>query len=356
MSYVWERLAARLPDRQSAALITAPHNRRYLTGFPSSDGCVLVMQEDACFLTDFRYIEAAQQHVQGMPCRCYTRMADGVREWLKERRAERVFLEAEEVTLAQRDALQKRLDLPLIGDNSLDGWLSAVRLSKTPEELEKIRQAQALTDEGFAHILTFIAPGKTEREIALELEFDIRRRGAEGAAFEFIVVSGQNSSLPHGVPTDKPVEPGDFITMDFGAVVDGWHSDMTRTVAVGRVGEEERRVYDTVLRAQKAALGVLRAGLSCVEGDAAARRVIEEAGYGDCFGHSTGHGVGVEIHEGPRLSPAAGEELLSAGSVVTVEPGIYLPGRFGVRIEDMAAITESGIENLTGSPKELLEL
>lgn len=356
MSYIWERLAARLPDGQSAALITAPHNRRYLTGFPSSDGCVLVMREDACFLTDFRYIEAAQKRVKGMPSRCYTCMTDSVKEWLKEHGAERVFLEAGAVTLAQRDTLQKRLKLPLIGDASLDGWLYAVRLCKTPEELEKIRQAQALTDEGFSHILSYIAPGRTEREIALELEFDIRRRGAEGAAFEFIVVSGQNSSLPHGVPTDKPVEPGDFITMDFGAVVDGWHSDMTRTVAVGRVGEEERRVYETVLRAQQAALRALRAGLSCVEGDAAARRIIEEAGYGDCFGHGAGHGVGVEIHEGPRLSPSAGDEVLQAGSVVTVEPGIYLPGRFGVRIEDMAAITEDGIENLTGSPKELLEL
>ena len=173
-------------------------------------------------------------------------------------------------------------------------------------------------------------------------------------AFDFIVVSGPNSSLPHGVPGERRVEPGDFVTMDFGAMVDGWHSDMTRTVAVSHVTEEQERVYATVLAAQEAALRSRRAGLSCRAGDAAARDIIKAAGWGDCFGHSTGHGVGVEIHEEPRLSPAAPEEeILHAGSVVTVEPGIYLPGKFGVRIEDMAAITETGCENLTKSLKSL---
>jgi Xaa-Pro aminopeptidase len=174
-------------------------------------------------------------------------------------------------------------------------------------------------------------------------------------AFDTIVVSGANSSLPHGVPSDKPICRGDFITMDFGAVIDGYHSDMTRTVALGEVSEEQRFVYDTVLRAQRAALDVLKAGISGQDGDTAARRVIEEAGYGHAFGHATGHGVGVQIHEEPRLSQR-NEKPLLAGQVVTVEPGIYLEGRFGVRIEDMVQLTADGCRNLTNCPKELLIL
>ena len=268
----------------------------------------------------------------------------------------RLLVEAGQMTLRERRKLRETLSGDVEDGDELDDWLEALRLIKSPDELRRIREAQALTAYGFEKILDYIRPGRTEREIALELEFLIRRQGAEGIAFDFIVVSGANSSLPHGVPSDKAVEPGDFVTMDFGAVVDGWHSDMTRTVAVGRVGEKQRAVYNTVLRAQQAALAVLRAGLPCVEGDAAARRIIEAAGYGGCFGHSTGHGVGVEIHEAPRLSPGAAGERLAAGSVVTVEPGIYIPGEFGVRIEDMAFITPDGCENLTGCPKELMVL
>lgn len=356
-----EALMQRLPDAQSAALITTPHNRRYLTGFPSSAGCVLVTAEEAYFLTDFRYIEAAKSRIRHMECICYTDMAQELQVRLAARGVQRVFVEADGMTLAEYTRYRQRIpDVEWVENaadgESLDGWMTALRMCKTPEQLACIRQAQRLTEAGFDHILSFIRAGRTEREIALELEFFIRRQGAEGAAFDFIVVSGANGALPHGVPGDKPVEAGDFVTMDFGAVVDGWHSDMTRTVAVGSVSEEQRQVYDTVLRAQLAALETLHAGASCVACDAAARYVIAQAGYGDCFGHGTGHGVGIEIHEQPRLSPGAGQAILTPGSVVTVEPGIYLPGKFGVRIEDMAVITENGYENLTKSPKQLLIL
>ncbi len=356
MTTRWERLAARLPEGQDAALITSPPNRRYMTGFPSSDGCVLVTREAAYFLTDSRYIEAAQRQVREMTCLCYRRMTETVNELLQKHGIRRVFLEASAVTIAARNRWQKSLPVALADGTELDGWLGELRLVKSPEELEKIRQAQALTECGFSHILERIRPGRTEREVALDLEFLIRREGAEAVAFDFIVVSGPNSSLPHGVPSDREIQPGDFVTMDFGAMMDGWHSDMTRTVAVGRASEKQRQVYDTVRRAQEAALSVLRAGLPCTQGDAAARRIIEEAGYGAFFGHGTGHGVGMEIHEEPRLSPSAGEERLVAGSVVTVEPGIYLPGEFGVRIEDMAYILPDGCQNLTASPKDLIEL
>lgn len=352
----WERLAQKLPDGQSAALITTEHNRRYITGFPSSAGCVLVTGEEAYFLTDFRYIEAARRQIHDMPCIVYQRMAESVQELLTRHGIERVYVEQSGMTLSEKAGWDSCLTAETVGNSSLDGWLGTMRLVKTPEEMDRIRQAQQLTEYGFTHILSYIAAGKTEREIALELEFAIRRQGAEGVAFDFIVVSGANSSLPHGVPTDKPVERGDFVTMDFGAVVDGWHSDMTRTVAVGTVQDRQRQVYETVRRAQEACLKSLRAGISGVQGDAAAREVIAAAGYGEYFGHGTGHGVGIEIHEEPRLSPTAGEDPLPAGCVVTVEPGIYLPGEFGVRIEDMVMLTPDGCENLTHSPKELIIL
>ena len=353
-----ERLAALLPGADEAALITAPHNRRYLTGFSSSDGCLLITRETAYFLTDFRYIEAAKRSVcdRFIDCREYTRMEDALRTLAEKLRLHKIYLEACGVTLARQEKLRAALPAQLDASGLLDRWIDSLRRIKTPGELKKIRQAQALTEDGFAHILDYIRPGRTERDVALELEFYIRRQGAEAAAFDFIVVSGANTSLPHGVPTEKPIGSGEFVTMDFGAVVEGYHSDMTRTVAVGAVSEEQERVYDIVLQAQLAALSVLKPGLPCLKGDAAARDVIAAAGFGDCFGHGTGHGVGVEIHEQPRLSPSARGQELQAGNVVTVEPGIYIEGKFGVRIEDMAAITESGCENLTKSPKTLIRL
>ena len=351
-----QRLMEQLPAGADAALVVSTHNRRYLTGFPSSAGVVLVTRDSALFLTDFRYIEAARRVVKGMECVEYDSLSQTLSSLAGQHNLRCILTEDEGMSVAEYGRFSRMLPGVELRGGVLDGLLGALRLVKSPEELAKIRQAQALTEYGFDHILPFIRPGRTEREVALELEFLIRRQGAEGVAFDFIVVSGANSSLPHGVPGDKVIENGDFVTMDFGARVDGWHSDMTRTVSVGGCSQEQRRVYDTVLKAQLAALSVLRAGLRCTDGDAAARSVIEQAGYGAYFGHATGHGVGVEIHEEPRLSPRSGEETLCAGSVVTVEPGIYLPGRFGVRIEDMASITENGCENLTKSPKELIVL
>lgn len=350
-----ERLSRLLPADDTAALVTAKHHIQYLTGFPSGDSSLLITREKAYFLTDFRYIEMARQTVKGAECRMITRLSEALCEIASCHGLRQIVLEAAETTVPVLGRLREQLGAVAVDTSAdLDAWLLEMRAVKEPHEVEKILQAQALTEEGFNHIVQHIREGMTEREIALELEFYIRRRGAERVAFDFIVVSGANSSLPHGIPTEKPVRRGDFITMDFGAVVDGYHSDMTRTVALGTVSEEQRLVYDTVLKAQSEALKVLKAGLLCSEGDAAARRIIESAGYGECFGHSTGHGVGVQIHEQPRLSAAAGEERLQVGNVVTVEPGIYLEGRFGVRIEDMVLIEQNGCRNLTKVPKELL--
>ena len=237
----------------------------------------------------------------------------------------------------------------------LEKEIDSIRRAKSEEEKECILTAQKIAENAFEHILTFIKPGVTEKQIALELDFYMLSHGAEAVSFETIAVTGAKSSMPHGVPDETVVKNGDFITMDFGAVYKGYHSDMTRTVAVGEVTEEQKTVYETVLKAQKNALSVLKKGLPCSEADKAARDIIDKAGYGDYFGHSTGHGVGVEIHENPTLAPKS-TDILEIGDVVTVEPGIYLPGKFGVRIEDMALITEKGYENLTSTPKELIIL
>ena len=237
----------------------------------------------------------------------------------------------------------------------LEELITSSREIKEAEEIECIKKAQSIAEAAFNHVLTFIKPGVTEKQIALELDFYMLSHGAEAVSFETIAVTGAKSSMPHGVPDDTIVKDGDFITMDFGAVYKGYHSDMTRTVAVCNVSDKQKKIYDIVLKAQENALSVLKSGLSCAQADKAARGIIEDAGYGDYFGHGTGHGVGVEIHEEPSLSPRS-KQTLKEGDVVTVEPGIYLPSEFGVRIEDMALITKDGYENLTSAPKELIIL
>lgn len=349
-----ESVAQWLPSN-TAALINAPHHLCYLAGFPSGDSWLLITKQAAYFLTDFRYTELAQQTVRGAECVQIRKLSKALPELLAKHAVSTLLIETEQTPLSDVVRLRAALsDITVSDSDALDKMLGRMRAVKSQDEVRRIEQAQALAEAGFEHILGYIREGVTEREVALELEMYVRKQGAQRVAFDFIVVSGANGSLPHGIPTDKPIKRGDFVTMDFGAVVDGYHSDMTRTVAVGTVSDKKREVYNTVLNAQLAALGVLRAGLPCVKGDAAARRLIESAGYGDCFGHGTGHGVGVEIHEQPSLSPGAGEALLQEGEVVTVEPGIYIAGECGVRIEDMVLITKDGCRNLTHSPKDLI--
>jgi Xaa-Pro aminopeptidase len=237
----------------------------------------------------------------------------------------------------------------------VDSLVDKLRETKKEKEIECIKKAQQIAEEAFAHSLELIKPAVSEKDIALALDFYMLSHGAEAVSFDTIVVSGKNSSMPHGVPTDKKIENGDFVTMDFGAVYNGYHSDMTRTVAVGEPTEKQKEIYSVVLKAQKAALSVLKAGVPCSEADKAARDVIEAAGYKEFFGHGTGHGVGIEIHEAPTLSPRSKADL-GEGNVVTIEPGIYIPNEFGVRIEDMALITKDGFVNLTSCEKELIIL
>ena len=353
-----DSLMSVMPGNIDAALIVTPCNRRYFTGFNSSDGFLLVTRKGSIFYTDSRYIEAAEKQIKCCDVAEGKQVFSQMKDYLNEKNVKTVAIEAAGMTLAEFSRLQNNENMKnfeFISDDSLDTAISVFRKVKSREEKDRIIQAQKIAENAFLHILNFISKGKTEKEIQLELDFFMLKNGAEALSFDTIAVSGVNSSMPHGVPSEKIIEDGDFITMDFGAVVDGYHSDMTRTVAVGFVTDEQQKVYDTVLNAQKASLDVIKAGVSCFDADKAARDVIVNAGYGDYFGHGTGHGVGVEIHELPNLSPRS-TMTLEKGNLVTVEPGIYLPGKFGVRIEDMVFVTENGCENLTNAQKSLIVL
>lgn len=352
-----ERLMAKLPEEMDCALITSDINRRYFTGMRSSAGTVLCFREEAYLIIDFRYIEKARQAAQGCVVLQQDNLYAQIRTLLEKHGAKRMAVEAMELTLSRFAQLEEKLGdcIELDDSNALSKAVYACRMVKEPEELRKIKDAQQLAETAFQHILTIIRPGVTEREIQMELDFTMIRLGAEDLSFPTIALTGASTSMPHGVPAFKVVEKGDFVLMDYGAVVDGYHSDMTRTVAVGPPSEEMEKVYHVVLEAQKKCLDAVHAGMTGQQLDAVARTHIAQAGYGEYFGHSLGHGVGLEIHEYPNASPASGT-VLRPGHVITVEPGIYLPGRFGVRIEDFAAVTEMGCENLTKAPKELIIL
>ncbi len=349
-----DKLKLQLNDGE-AILVVSPENRRYLTDFPSSDGYLLITKTDAVLFVDSRYIEAAQNTARGCDeIVLLTSSSEQIPAYAAKLGVKNVYTEAEKLSVAAFSEIKKSLDCECTAEKA-DGMINALRRIKSEDEKNKILAAQSIAEDAFEHILGFIKEGITEREIALTLDFFMLKNGAECVSFETIAVSGKNSSMPHGVPGDKKVEKGDFITLDYGAVVGGYHSDMTRTVAVGEVSSKQTEVYETVLTAQKKSIEILKAGVSCKDADAAARDVIKNAGYGQFFGHGTGHGVGIEIHEAPRVSPKS-KSILQIGDVVTVEPGIYLPSEFGVRIEDMAFITENGFENLTKSPKNLIIL
>ena len=340
-------------EKGVCAIIQNPVNRFYLSGFRSSAGMIVLTENKAVLLVDFRYFEKAKKTVQNMEVLLANNFFANAKELLETENIKKILPETDFINLDSFERMQKAFEgIEVSNDNSLSQTISSLRQIKSAEETKCIKKSQGITDNAFAHILNFIKAGVTEREIALELEFFMRKTGSEGVAFDTIAVSGKNSSLPHGVPTEKPLENGDFLTMDFGAVYNGYCSDMTRTVAVGYVTDEQQKVYDTVLKAQLSALKEIGPNKVCKEIDKIARDIIN-AEYEGCFGHGLGHSVGLEIHENPALN-TRDETLLKAGVIMTVEPGIYIPDKFGVRIEDMVLITDTSYENLTKSPKELI--
>lgn len=351
-----QRLQRELPAQADAALIVSGVNRRYYTGMASSAGTLLVTRSGAELVIDFRYIEKAKAVAQGCNVTLQQSLFKQICAFTESYGVKTLAVEAQHMTVAEFEAWKEALPgVTLLSGKVLDDIILSHRSVKSAGELVVMRQAQAITDRSFTELLNFIRAGRTEREIASELEYIMRKFGGDGLAFDTIAVSGKNSSMPHGVPTEKPVEPGDFLTLDFGALKDGYCSDMTRTVAIGHVSDAQKKVYETVLKAQNKAFEAIKAGACCRMVDQAARSLIETAGYKGCFGHALGHSLGLEIHEEPRFSPLT-PAYAAAGNVLSVEPGIYIEGQFGVRIEDVVVVTEDGYENLTHSPKQLIIL
>ena len=347
------RLRAKMSEKgHEALLISHPVNRRYITGFTGTAGMALVTDRDAVLVTDFRYVTQVKQ--QSPHFEVYRHDGDifqAVADLCRQRGLKALAFEQDHLTYGEVARLRKSM-----GDRETvptSRMVESLRAVKDEEELDVIRQAAAIVDRAFDRILEELRPGRTEREIALRLEFMMREMGADGSAFAIIVASGPRSALPHGVASDRVMEKGDLVTLDFGASYRGYCSDITRTVVLGEPNDEQRKIYEVVREAQQAAVDAIRPGMTGKEADRVARDRIKDHGYADYFGHGTGHGLGMEVHEAPRLSPR-GEEILEPGMVVTVEPGIYLPDFGGVRIEDDVIVTEDGCEVLTQSPKHLI--
>ncbi|GIV02522.1 MAG: Xaa-Pro dipeptidase [Fimbriimonadales bacterium] len=351
-----ERVRERMQEKGiSAILVSNVRNVGYLTGFTGSSGFLVLGEDRGAFLSDSRYDEQAREEVQGFPVSIYknpTTTAEALAGLVRELGYDRLGFEAEHVTFATHRQWQEAM--PEVTFVPVEGLIDPLRLVKTPEEIEKIRQACRLADACFDHVLRLIQPGVVEYDIALEIDFYIRRQGAK-SAFETIAVSGERSARPHGTPSEKRLERGDFVTMDFGARLDGYCSDLTRTVVVQEASDRHREVYQAVLDAQLKALDAIRPGVPAKDVDAVAREVLRERGLDTYFGHGLGHGLGAEVHDVGRMSPSS-DDILEVGQVWTVEPGVYIPGFGGVRIEDDVVVTDEGCEILTSSPKELLIL
>jgi Xaa-Pro aminopeptidase len=337
-----------------AILITQPSNVRYLTGFTGSNGQTIVSPSASVFLTDGRYTEQSRHEVPDMERVTYLEeFFEPVAEACRALGISRLGFEAHHVTVKVWEQLQQKVtgvDFVVVGEP-----VEHLRWVKDQEERELLREAQACTDHAFEDILERLATGMTERQVALELEHALRRAGADGLSFESIVAFGEQAAEPHHHPTHRILEEGDVIKMDFAGLYGGYHADMTRTIAFGAPPAELRKIHDVVREAQQSAIDVVRAGVTSGDVDATARRVVDRAGYGDYFTHGLGHGVGLDIHEGPYFR-RDGDEVIPAGAVMTVEPGVYVPGLGGVRIEDMVEVSEDGCRVVGTAIRDLVEL
>lgn len=351
----FKQIAAKLGDYGvDAMMITSQPGEIYASGF-YGEGIALISPKEVTYITDSRYIEVAEKQVTGANVvmvgrgRNYTAL---VNEFLARTGAKTLGVEERYLSLAAYRDYQEKLNAQLVPAGKL---VLELRAGKDADELECMVKAQRIAERALEEIFNFLRPGVTEREVAAKLTYDMLRFGAEKNSFDPIVASGPNGSMPHAVPGDRAIQKGDFVTMDFGCVWGHYCSDMTRTVAVGQPTEEMVKVYDLVLKAQLAGIAASRAGVTGREIDAAARKVIEEGGYGEYFGHGYGHSVGLEIHESPNAN-TSDTTPMPVGAVVSAEPGIYLPGRFGVRIEDVVIMEEKGCRVITKAPKELIIL
>lgn len=335
-----------------AVWVTKAEDIRYYAGFTGSEGSALITEKECFFFADFRYTKQASAQCVGYEIKAIS-FEKSTYSYLKELVKGSLGFEDESMSVSQYRQLTNAVEESRLVP--LKNTLTLLRAVKFEDEIELIRGAAAIADKGFNYVLSIVKPGMTEKELALELEFFMRKQGASGLSFETIVASGIRSSMPHGVASDKVIEANDMLTLDFGCIYKGYCSDMTRTFIVGKANERQKELYHIVLEAQLKVLDAVKAGVSCRDLDAISRDVIGKAGYGDFYGHGLGHGVGLEIHELPILNPKS-EFILEKNMVITDEPGIYLPDFGGVRIEDLLLVTEDGYELLSHSPKELIEI
>ncbi len=352
-----EKLRAEFQNHDIDGLIvTSGKNRRYLSGFTGSSGVLVISEKEAKLITDFRYMDQAAEQARDFEVIKHTAaIQEKAVQAAAEMGIKKAGFEQDHLTFAQYRTYEKYIcskDTELV---PISGLIEKLRLIKDNSEIKILKEAAQIADAAFSHITSYIRPGLTELEVSNELEFFMRKNGASSSSFDIIVASGYRSALPHGVASQKKISEGELVTLDFGAYYKGYCSDITRTVAVGEISSELRKIYETVYEAQARGMQGIKPGMTGRQADALTRDYITEQGYGENFGHSTGHGIGLEVHEGPSLAVHS-DIVLEAGMIVTVEPGIYVSGLGGVRIEDDALITEQGNESLTHSSKELLIL
>ncbi len=335
-----------------AIMITSKKNRFYFSNFTGTAGTILITNSDNYFITDFRYMDQAKEQTEGFEIIEISKNKNkNLIKFLNDHNLKNIGFEDGDLSYKQYQELSN-IDSD-IEYSPLSDEINEYRKIKDDEEVDTIKEAIKITEKAFKKIITYIEPGMKEREVAAELEYYLRKLGGEGPSFDFIIASGKRSALPHGVASDKTIETGDFITLDFGTYYKGYCSDMTRTIVVGEPEEKQVEIYNIVLKAHLEVIDKIKPGMTGQQADQIARKIIEEAGYGDNFGHGLGHGLGIEVHEAPRLSTTS-EEVLKPGMIVTDEPGIYIPGWGGVRIEDDLVITEDGCNSLNKSNKELI--
>lgn len=339
----------------SAFLITDDKNIYYFTGLWDSNGYLLVTQNEAYLFVDFRYGEVAENTVDSAKVIVFSKLYEEINSVLKTEKVKNCFVETNKVTVADFSIFREKLNSQISDGNTLDEIIKHMRIIKDDYEITLLQKAQNIAENAYKKVLPMVKPGVSEREISIELEHQMKLLGAQDVSFDLITITGKKTSLPHGVPSNDKISTGDFFTFDIGATFMGYHSDMTRTVAVGSATDEMKKVYEIVLTAHKKALSAVKSGVTACDIDKIARDYIYENDYEGCFGHATGHGVGLDIHEYPTVSTRC-ETVLKEGMVITIEPGIYLKGKFGVRIEDTVVVTGDGCRSFASIPKELIIL
>ncbi len=333
-------------------LITDDKNIYYLTGLWDSNGYLLVCNKGAFLFVDFRYGEVAEKTVKSAKVKVFVKLFDELNTVIKKYSIKKCFCETDKMTVSEYKKFSEKLNCTLSDDRKLDDIIGDMRIVKDEAEIALLQKAQDITEKALENIRPMISDGVTEKMVATELEHQMKILGAEEASFDLIAITGKKTALPHGVPDDEKIKKGDFFTLDIGAAYKGYHSDMTRTLCIGEPTREMKKVYDIVLKAHKKALDSVQPGIRCSDIDKIARDYIYSQGYEGCFGHATGHGVGLDIHELPTVSTKS-DVVLKKGMVITVEPGIYLKDKFGVRIEDTVVVTENGYKSFAAIPKDL---